>query len=459
MSVASFKLDMSPVICTKPRKSPRGGATLLSPLAPRSDTSAVEEHNRVAAAATATLKADSQARREMGSLPAKWFWFGRAAAVVLLSAAFQVVSALISVGHEVEHEHELEQESLQHAEAPDHEEHVSLIARHGISKDGNIWKIQWMLLMVLSLMGATVLFEMFKELLERTFHHYEMVLHHMWSELTVLGFLSLCTFVMIKGEILQAISLVAFNHPHYLVEMFESLHFMLFFVLIGFLFIVIWLLIALAQVNKQQRAFEDALSFYRNVAGTGGLTLANALGLKGKSKVDPDVVEMELATGAAIVESELEAAEEVVDHRSWIGRMRALMDPCDSVGWELRYAQKLVEYQRLRHRFIMAPANFGRDSLPASFDFSNYSLHCVQDQLSDIIQLGPTVWLRGMLLAFVLCEGGAIATELQEMTGYTSIGQALLILAGWALYAQACLVEQHYRWGPTRVEPATLDVD
>ena len=118
-----------------------------------------------------------------------------------------------------------------------------------------------------------------------------------------------------------------------------------------------------------------------------------------------------------------------------------------------------MQYQRLRHRFIMAPTTFGRDSLPAGFDFSNYSLHCVQDQLSDIIQLGPAVWLRGMLLAFVLCEGGAIATELQEMTGYTSIGQALLILAGWALYAQACLVEQHYRWGPTRVEPATLDVD
>ena len=61
MSVASFKLDMSPVICAKPRKSSRGGATLLSPLAPRSDTSAIEEHNKVAAAAVATLKADSQA--------------------------------------------------------------------------------------------------------------------------------------------------------------------------------------------------------------------------------------------------------------------------------------------------------------------------------------------------------------------------------------------------------------
>ena len=52
--------------------------------------------------------------------------------------------------------------------------------------------------------------------------------------------------------------------------------------------------------------------------------------------------------------------------------------------------------------------------MPSSFDFSDYLLRCVQDQLADIITFSPAVWLRGMALAVLICEIVAGATEVEE---------------------------------------------
>ena len=387
---------------------------------------------------------DAKLRRAAGTDPAKWFWLGRALGSLLVTAILRMAA-----GPDFAHLGGEAHGGGNHA-APAASVEKQL-AHLTIHRDGNSWRMQWILLIMMGLMGATVLFEMFRDWLEEVLANYRMVVDKIWSELTVLGFLALCTFVMIQGGVLPAISTFAFGDPHHLVHLFEVLHFMLFFILLGFLFLVLWLLFALAHVEKEHKSFEAGLAFYRGVAGTRGRTIKSALGLKGKT--DPEVTNQELSTGAEMVESALLTLNCEVHQRSYFGKLRGYMDPCDGAAWELLYAQRLVAYQRLRHRFIMSPASFGRESLPADFDFSDYLLKCVQHQVADIITLGPDVWLCWMAFVVMICEVGALATELEENYGCSGLAQGLLIGAGWVLFIQACLVEQHYTWVSEQLSP------
>ena len=417
--------------------------SLLAGKGPRSDL-LTDEANDVARRAGKQQRSDAKRRRAAGTNPAKWFWLGRAVGSLLITAILRMAAGpdFAHLGGET---HGGGDHAAPAASVDKH------LARLTIQRDGNLWRMQWILLIMMGLMGATVLFEMFRDWLEEVLANYRMVVDKIWSELTVLGFLALCTFVMIQGGVLPAISTFAFGDPHHLVHLFEVLHFMLFFILLGFLFLVLWLLFALAHIEKEQKSFEAGLAFYRGVAGTRGRTLTSALGLEGKT--DPEVTNLELSMGAQIVESALLSAEAEVDQRSYFGKLRGQIDPFDGAAWELLHAQRLVAYQRLRHRFIVSPASFGREALPADFDFSDYLLKCVQNQLADIITLGPDVWRRWMIITVIICEVGALATELEENYGCSGLAQSLLIGAGWVLFIQACLVEQHYTWVSEQLSP------
>ena len=441
---------LTPFCVSKRPNFKRGGQTLLSGRVSSSDL-LPDDANEVALRAERQQRSDVLRRRAAGTDPAKWFWFGRTLGCLLITAVLRIAAGHIDLNHKAPGGENVTGTTHGYHDAEPAVSVEHQLAGMTVSRDGNMWRIQWILLIMMGLMGATVLFEMFRDWLEEVLASYRMVVDQIWSELSVLGFLALCTFVMIQGGLLPAISTYAFGDPHHLVHMFEVLHYMLFFVLLGFLFFVLWLLFALAQVEKEQRSFEAGLAFYRSVAGSGGRTLQSALGLNGKS--DPKVVELELATSAAIVESALETAEQEVDQRNRLGRLRGTMDPCDDAAWELLHTQRLVAYQRLRHRFIMAPSSFGRESLPSDFDFSAYLLKCVQNQLADIITLGPDVWRRWMGLVFFICEVGALATELEQEYGCNGLAQLLLISAGWVLLFQACIVQQHYHWVTEQLYP------
>ena len=427
-------------LCTQVRPK----RVLLPSKGPRTDLRTDEATDVAKRAEDEQQHFDPKLRRAAGTDPAKWFWLGRALGSVLITVILRMAA-----GPDFAHLGGETHGSENHA-APAASVEKQL-ARLTIHRDGNLWRMQWILLIMMGLMGATVLFEMFRDWLEEVLANYRMVVDKIWSELTVLGFLALCTFVMIQGGVLPAISTFAFGDHHHLVHLFEVLHFMLFFILLGFLFLVLWLLFALAHIEKEHKSFETGLAFYRGVAGTRGRTMKSALGLEGK--IDPEATNLELSTGAEMVESALLTLNSEVHQRSYFGKLRGYMDPCDSAAWELLHAQRLVAYQRLRHRFIMSPASFGRESLPADFDFSDYLLKCVQHQLADIITLGPDVWLCWMAFGVIICEVGALATELEEKYGRSGLAQGLLISAGWVLFIQACLVEQHYTWVSEQLSP------
>ena len=112
---------------------------------------------------------------------------------------------------------------------------------------------------------------------------------------------------------------------------------------------------------------------------------------------------------------------------------------CDSRhGWELHVARQRAIFQRLRQRFILVPTDQGQPPLTQDFELSEYLLECTKLQLRAALRLGSKAWLRVGLALVLVCE-------LTLALG-PDVSQALLVLAGWLAYAQACLVEQHYVW-------------
>ena len=79
------------------------------------------------------------------------------------------------------------------------------------------WRHQAQLCIIFVLVVVTLIFEWTKEYIEERFHSYRPVLERIWGELTVLGFLALCTFVMIQSEVLQYFSKMAFGDEEHMV--------------------------------------------------------------------------------------------------------------------------------------------------------------------------------------------------------------------------------------------------
>lgn len=91
---------------------------------------------------------------------------------------------------------------------------------------------------VLVLLALTLLFEHGKEHLEETCRHHhrhlEPILEKLFGEMTVLGFLSLASFIVTQTGFFRAISTALYGDTEELLELFELVHFSIFFVMIFF---------------------------------------------------------------------------------------------------------------------------------------------------------------------------------------------------------------------------------
>ena len=157
------------------------------------------------------------------------------------------------------------------------EEHGAA-AEHGAEHGGHgghhatepWYDMQWILVILLALIGLTVIFEEMREYLEEELAKYALVIERIWSELTVLGFLALMTFLMLQGGILPAVSLFAYGDPEHLIHMFEKIHFALFFVLVLFLMWALWLLACVAKREQILDAHETQIIYYGRLAKAKG---------------------------------------------------------------------------------------------------------------------------------------------------------------------------------------------
>ena len=57
----------------------------------------------------------------------------------------------------------------------------------------------------------------------------------MFGELTILGFIALCTYFALRGGLLAFFSVAVYGDAEHLVHLFEDVHFLLFFVMLIFL--------------------------------------------------------------------------------------------------------------------------------------------------------------------------------------------------------------------------------
>lgn len=88
---------------------------------------------------------------------------------------------------------------------------------------------------VLLLIGITISFDWLKEhVIEHTNNHMKPVIESLFGEMTVLGFLSVSTFVISKSGLFEMLSVAIFGEGDEFLEMFETVHYCLFFVMILF---------------------------------------------------------------------------------------------------------------------------------------------------------------------------------------------------------------------------------
>jgi len=108
---------------------------------------------------------------------------------------------------------------------------------------------------VLFLIAMTIMFEEMKESLE---HHsdreMEPILEKMFAELTILGFLSMFSFILSKTGVFEFLGDMVFGSGEELTEIFEFVHMVIFFIMVLF---VVQIMILLKAAMAVQEQWED----------------------------------------------------------------------------------------------------------------------------------------------------------------------------------------------------------
>lgn len=207
-------------------------------------------------------------------------------------------------------------------------------------------KLTWECLFVLMIVLSAI-FELLKDtLLKKASSELHSAIHHMFAELTALGFVSLCLFMFATASWIHTVSIDVFGEENeYEVQhLFELVHMGLFVVVIAFLLFICYTMVFLHRLRETNFFGElltsDAHKIFANFAH------AKA---KAKAKADP--------------------ANVMATHAAFIGR-----------------ARKFVEYLTLRQRFLT------ESGMPAFFDFAHYLQLGVAEFVDALVEIDPKTW-------------------------------------------------------------------
>jgi hypothetical protein len=198
-------------------------------------------------------------------LPMVRHWLTRCFAVTVVSLATPYIADLLhSAGSSEEHGEETLAKDVRHAEGTHH--------------DGSpVVDMQWSLLLLLVLIGLALVFERLREVLEESLAKHAAVVERIWSELAVLGSLSLTSYVLVQGGVLGRVSLLAYGddaaHEAYLLRLFGAIHLSLLCGLASFLLCALLLLRASVVAERQWGSYEAFIACYT----LGGTAAAAAL--------------------------------------------------------------------------------------------------------------------------------------------------------------------------------------
>jgi len=218
------------------------------------------------------------------------------------------------------------------------------------------------------LITVTIIFEIAKHHLEHNCPPMmQAILQAMFGELTVLGFIALYTYFMLRLGVLEWISLQIYHDPEHLIHLFEDIHFMLFFVMLTFLVQACILIIATLRAEEFFERTEKMLM--------------SAPALEKASPAD--------AAAAPAVSQMLATYKAARSHCC----TRICICPRLLWGYREAEAKEELTYSLIRARFVFPPRpEPGKTPLPTDFAFSTYLRHRMVHEVAHCLHVSPNTW-------------------------------------------------------------------
>ena len=259
------------------------------------------------------------------------------------------------------------------------------------------------------LITVTIFFEMVKHKLEHDVPPMMApVLQAMFGELTVLGFIALYAYFMLRLGVLGWVSMLVYGDDEHLIHLFEDIHFMLFFVMILFLIEAVILVLASLKSESYWMRVEGLISGFRR---------------EGESR----------ASFAPVV------AQLLVTYKA--GKADCCRRFClPRLLWSYREAEAREElrYALIRDRFIAPAAGaVAQATLPADFEFSGYLRREMAHMVAHALHVSTGTWLVVILYLMLIIE---VPIALQRY-GHMEVNVFHVIGLGWALWLLCCLFQ------------------
>lgn len=255
---------------------------------------------------------------------------------------------------------------------------------------------------VLVLILLTIGFELMEDYLEESAsRNMKPIIEKLFGEMTVLGFLSAFTFVVTKAGSFERLGGHLFGSPHSdeLLEIFESSHFIIFFIMV---FFVIQVLVLVQEAGETEQEF---LAMERAVR-------------------DPDANWTERA--ASCQQHRL--------HQSFLRSYTSLLFRNKAVEKE----EDLLLFKAVRDEFVLDrdldyPFRPSEERVDENFNFGRYLSACMGSILTSVVQVNIITWLF-FAAATVVYYGYALLVHENETVRY--IGHDICVVV-------KCLSDQH----------------
>lgn len=295
--------------------------------------------------------------------------------------------------------------------------------------------------MILFLILLTIGFEKIKHGLEHGRSQSEkLVVNALFGEVTVLGFIALVTFFMIKSGMFEYVSMLVYHDDMHMLHLFEDVHFGLFFTMMLYLALVIWVLVVQAATRAKWVELEEQTRKFLREAGIGASSKSGKDGpavpvAKKEVHVKPPTLPM--------------PKDEYLEWRyngggripvGFDGVMHREDDTDMEVGEGLASrpeSAELHQYMLLRARFLWGFSNGeGRknSSVDQNFDFGRYLDNSLAETLTQIVVVHEVTWVAiagFMVLAYVLF---AKAGDVGSCVVLAVMGIGLACAMTWLLF-------------------------
>jgi len=238
------------------------------------------------------------------------------------------------------------------------------------------------LIIVTILIVLSILFEFSREAIEEhTDELVQPIIEHTWEELTVLGFLSLLSFLVVKVGLMRKISCAIGFEEDKLDDMTENVHMLLFFVMVIFIIFVYLMVLLGKTLGKNWKKYEDMCRRPKHYA------------------------------------QEYIHAKESLKRRGFFHSLIPVMfDPQQELP-------QLMRFMGMRSAFIN-PRDPTHRILPHDFDFSLYLSLLLGELLGEIVEITPIIWVG--LETFLLMLWGLTFLD-------NGVFDIIWIVVGWVL--------------------------